>query len=57
MHEAYWEQYTKRITYLIGLDGRIENIIEGRGASNHRVCTKPCRLSSIQLIKKYNNGV
>ncbi len=27
--------YTKRITYLIGLDGRIENIIEGMGASNH----------------------
>lgn len=27
--------YTKRITYLIGLDGRIEDIIEGMGASNH----------------------
>ena len=27
--------YTKRITYLIGLDERIENIIEGMGASNH----------------------
>ena len=27
--------YTKRITYLIGLDGKIEKIIEGMGASNH----------------------
>ncbi|HEX5458281.1 MAG TPA: peroxiredoxin [Candidatus Nitrosotalea sp.] len=27
--------YTKRITYLIGLDGKIENIVEGMGASNH----------------------
>ncbi len=27
--------YTKRITYLIGLDGKIESIIEGMGASNH----------------------
>jgi thioredoxin-dependent peroxiredoxin len=27
--------YTKRITYLIGLDGRIEEIIEGMGASKH----------------------
>ncbi|MDE1844656.1 MAG: peroxiredoxin [Thaumarchaeota archaeon] len=27
--------YTKRMTYLIGLDGRIEDIIEGMGASNH----------------------
>jgi len=27
--------YTKRITYLIGLDGRIEKIIEGMSASNH----------------------
>src|SRR5574337_1749898 len=27
--------YTKRITYLIGLDGKIEKIVEGMGASNH----------------------
>jgi len=27
--------YTKRITYLIGLDGKIEKIVEGIGASNH----------------------
>ena len=27
--------YTKRITYLIGLDGKIENIVEGVGASPH----------------------
>lgn len=27
--------YTKRITFLIGLDGRIEKIIEGMGASKH----------------------
>ncbi len=27
--------YTKRITYLIGLDGKIEEIIEGMGASKH----------------------
>ncbi len=27
--------YTKRMTYLIGLDGRIGNIIEGMGASSH----------------------
>ena len=27
--------YTKRITYLIGLDGKIERIVEGMGASNH----------------------
>jgi peroxiredoxin Q/BCP len=27
--------YTKRITFLIGLDGKIESIIEGMGASNH----------------------
>ncbi len=27
--------YTKRMTYLIGLDGRIENIIEGMSTSNH----------------------
>lgn len=27
--------YTKRITYLIGLDGKIERIIESMGASKH----------------------
>lgn len=27
--------YTKRITYLIGLDGKIEKIVDGMGASNH----------------------
>ncbi len=27
--------YTRRITYLIGLNGKIENIVEGMGASNH----------------------
>jgi peroxiredoxin Q/BCP len=27
--------YTKRITYLIGLDCKIENIVEGMGASTH----------------------
>jgi len=27
--------YTKRITYLIGLDGRIEKIVEGMGAGSH----------------------
>ena len=27
--------YTKRITCLIGLDGKIEKIVEGMGASNH----------------------
>ncbi|MGI0027231.1 MAG: peroxiredoxin [Nitrosopumilaceae archaeon] len=27
--------YTKRITYLIGLDGKIEKIIEGMGAGPH----------------------
>jgi len=27
--------YTKRITYLIGLDGKIERIIAGIGASKH----------------------
>lgn len=27
--------YTKRITYLIGLDGKIEMVVEGMGASNH----------------------
>ena len=27
--------YTKRVTYLIGLDGRIEKIVKGMGASNH----------------------
>ncbi|HET7336914.1 MAG TPA: redoxin domain-containing protein, partial [Candidatus Nitrosotalea sp.] len=27
--------YTKRITYLIGLDGKIEKIVEGMGAANH----------------------
>ena len=27
--------YTKRITYLIGLDGKIEKIAEGMGATNH----------------------
>ena len=27
--------YTKRITYLIGLDSKIEKIVEGMGASNH----------------------
>lgn len=27
--------YTKRITYLIGLDGRIEKIVKGMGVSNH----------------------
>lgn len=27
--------YTKRITYLIGLDGRIKEIVGGMGASNH----------------------
>jgi thioredoxin-dependent peroxiredoxin len=27
--------YTKRITYLIGLDGKIEKIIEGMGADPH----------------------
>jgi peroxiredoxin Q/BCP len=27
--------YTKRITYLIGLDGKIENIVEGMSASTH----------------------
>jgi thioredoxin-dependent peroxiredoxin len=27
--------YTKRITYLIGLDGKIEKIIEGMGAGQH----------------------
>ncbi len=27
--------YTKRITYLIGLDGKIEKIVEGMGASSH----------------------
>ncbi len=27
--------FTKRITFLIGLDGRIEKIVEGMGASKH----------------------
>lgn len=27
--------YTKRVTYLIGLDGRIEKIVKGMGTSNH----------------------
>jgi len=27
--------YTKRVTYLIGLDGKIEKIIEGMGAGSH----------------------
>lgn len=27
--------YTKRITYLIGLDGKIEMVVEGMGASSH----------------------
>lgn len=27
--------YTKRITYLIGLDGKIKSIVHGMGASNH----------------------
>ena len=27
--------YTKRVTYLIGLDGKIEKIIEGMGAGPH----------------------
>jgi peroxiredoxin Q/BCP len=27
--------YTKRITYLIGLDGKIKNIVQGMSASNH----------------------
>lgn len=27
--------YTKRITYLIGLDGRIKEVVEGMGASKH----------------------
>lgn len=27
--------YTKRITYLIGLDGKIKNIVHGMGATNH----------------------
>jgi peroxiredoxin Q/BCP len=27
--------YTKRITYLIGLDGKIENMVEDIGASSH----------------------
>lgn len=27
--------YTKRITYFIGLDGKIKKIIQGMGASNH----------------------
>jgi peroxiredoxin Q/BCP len=27
--------YTKRVTYLIGLDGRIEKIVEGMGAGPH----------------------
>jgi peroxiredoxin Q/BCP len=27
--------YTKRITYLIGLDGKIEKIVEGMGAGPH----------------------
>ncbi len=27
--------YTKRITYLIGLDGKIEIVVEGMGAYNH----------------------
>lgn len=27
--------YTKRITYLIGVDGKIKNIVQGMGASNH----------------------
>ena len=42
--------YTKRITYLIGLDGRIEDI-EGMSASNH-VSFVQSLADSAQLIKK-----
>ena len=35
MQPASLGMYTKRITYLIGLDGRIEKIIDSMGASSH----------------------